>query len=130
MTETTVLILAAFVHMLHIGLAGRSLNATPEGRAWGASPRDTPRPTMGPMAGRAERALDNHLTALALFTAAVVAVMLRGEQSWVTATSAWVFLFARLAYIPAYLQGWSPGRSIVWAVGFAATALMLLAALF
>jgi uncharacterized MAPEG superfamily protein len=32
-------------------------------------------------------------------------------------------------YIPAYYFGLRPGRSLIWAVGFAATLLMLLAAL-
>ena len=130
MTETTALILSAFTHFLHIGLVSRSVNRTPEGRAWNASPRDTPRPPVGPMAGRAERALDNHLTALVLFAAAVAAVMLRGESSWVTAVFAWVFVLARLLYIPAYLQGWTPWRSAIWGVGALSTAILLLAALF
>ncbi|MEO0664213.1 MAG: MAPEG family protein, partial [Pseudomonadota bacterium] len=36
---------------------------------------------------------------------------------------------ARVAYVPAYYFGLAPWRSIIWFIGFAATALMLLAAL-
>jgi uncharacterized MAPEG superfamily protein len=36
---------------------------------------------------------------------------------------------ARILYIPAYVRGWVPGRSIIWVVGFAATVLMILFAL-
>ena len=36
---------------------------------------------------------------------------------------------ARVLYIPAYYFGWVPWRSLIWAVGFLATTLMLLAAL-
>jgi uncharacterized MAPEG superfamily protein len=32
--------------------------------------------------------------------------------------------------VPAYAFGWAPWRSLIWAVGFLATLIMLLAALF
>ena len=37
--------------------------------------------------------------------------------------------FARILYVPAYYYGLNPWRSLIWAVGFLATLLMLLAAL-
>jgi uncharacterized MAPEG superfamily protein len=53
-----------------------------------------------------------------------------GEQSTnVTTTCAWVYLFARIAYVPAYYFGWAPWRSLIWFAGFGATVVMLLAAL-
>lgn len=131
MTETTILILAAFVQFLHIGITGYLMNRTPEGRAWNASPRDTPRPTPPDIhEGRAERASANHQQALLLFAVAVFAVTATGSSSALTAACAWAFLLARLLYIPAYLLGWTPWRSLIWLIGFGATGLMLLAALF
>ena len=47
----------------------------------------------------------------------------------VTQTAAWVYLGARILYVPAYYLGWRPGRSAIWAVGFFATLTLLLAAL-
>ena len=79
--------------------------------------------------GRLYRALDNHFEALILFTLAVVVVTLSGESSGFTAACAWVYLAARVLYVPAYALGLVPWRSVIWAIGFAATVLMILAAL-
>jgi uncharacterized MAPEG superfamily protein len=127
--ELTALVIAAFIQFLHIGASGYYMNATPAGRAWNASPRDTPRDP-GIKGGRALRAGDNHQTALLLFATAILTLGLTGQFNGWTAFLAWVYVLARLLYIPAYLQGWSPGRSIIWMAGATATALLLLAALF
>ena len=68
--------------------------------------------------------------ALLLFAVAVLTLAVTDQFNGWTATLAWAYVLARLLYIPAYVQGWSPTRSIIWLVGFAATALLLLAALF
>lgn len=79
--------------------------------------------------GRLYRALDNHFEGLILFTLAVVVVTLSDQSTAVTAACAWTYLAARVLYIPAYAFGWRPWRSAIWAVGFFATAAMILAAL-
>ena len=127
--ELTALVIAAFLQFLHIGVSGYYMHATPEGRAWNASPRDTPRDP-GVKGGRALRAAENHVTALLLFAIAILTLAVTDQFSGWTATLAWIYVLARLLYIPAYLQGWSPARSGIWLVGSAATALLLLAALF
>ena len=85
---------------------------------------------LSPRAGRLVRALDNHFEGLILFTLAVVVVTLSEGSTWLTAACAWTYLAARVAYVPAYVLGLVPWRSVVWTVGFAATVLMILAALF
>jgi len=52
-----------------------------------------------------------------------------GQNSSFTAACAWVYLAARILYVPAYAFGWTPGRSLIWAAGFLATVLILVAAL-
>ncbi|SFP32406.1 MAPEG family protein [Tranquillimonas alkanivorans] len=79
--------------------------------------------------GRLYRALDNHFEGLILFTLAVVVVTLSGGSTWFTTACAWTYLAARILYVPAYAFGWVPWRSFIWIAGFAATTLMLLAAL-
>ena len=44
-------------------------------------------------------------------------------------TCAWVYLGARVLYVPAYASGVYLVRSLIWTVGFGATVVMLLAAL-
>ena len=55
-------------------------------------------------------------------------VSVSGQGSGITAACAWAYLGARVLYVPAYAFGWTPWRSLIWAVGWLATVLMLLAA--
>lgn len=93
------------------------------GIPYAAGPRDEPRSLTG-MAGRLKRALDNQLEGLAFFTAAAIAAHLSQTESATTTTCAWIYLGARAAYVPAYLLGWTPWRSIIWFLGFGATVLI------
>lgn len=85
------------------------------------------RPTGVP--GRLQRALDNHFEGLILFTIAVLVVVLGDAGSRLTEYCAWTYLWARVLYVPAYASGVYLVRSLIWTVGFLATALMLVAAL-
>jgi uncharacterized MAPEG superfamily protein len=75
------------------------------------------------------RALDNHFEGLILFTLAVVVVTLSGQSTGFTQSCAWVYLGARIAYVPAYYFGLSPWRSLIWFTGFCATTAMIVATL-
>ena len=63
-------------------------------------------------------------------TIAVVVVSVSDQSTGFTAACAWVYLGARVLYIPAYAFGWVPWRSFIFFVGLLATTLMILAALF
>jgi uncharacterized MAPEG superfamily protein len=126
--ELTVLVLAALLQYLQITLAAVVMNRD-VGPAYNASPRDE-KVEFSPLTGRLRRAVDNHFEALALFTVAVVALSLSGKGGPVTAASAWIYLAARILYIPAYALGWSPWRSVIYGVGAMATLVMILIALF
>jgi uncharacterized MAPEG superfamily protein len=92
-------------------------------------PRDQAKPLTGRPA-RLKRALDNHFEGLVLFTIAALLVAQGDKANAATALAAWVYLAARLAYVPAYALGWSPWRTIIWTVGFLATLVILLVGLF
>jgi len=126
--ETTALALAAVLQAVQIGLAATSMNRD-AGVEWNTSPRDT-QPKFSPLTGRLRRAVDNHFEGLILFTIAVLLVTVTDTDSLVTAVCAWLYLLARLLYIPAYALGWSPWRSAIWAVGFLATMVMIVTSLF
>ncbi|WP_377511580.1 MAPEG family protein [Octadecabacter sp. R77987] len=93
-----------------------------------AGPRDQHIQLTG-TAGRLQRAMNNHFEGLILFTIAVLVVTLSNQSTPFTATCAYAYLIARIVYIPAYVFGWAPWRSAIWAVGLLATLLMLLAAI-
>lgn len=98
------------------------------GPRYAASPRDEGRELSG-LAGRAQRAMNNHFEGLLLFAIAVMVVTYTDQTGSGTALCALVYLCARLLYVPAYLFGWAPWRSLIWAIGLLATTLMLLGAL-
>ncbi|NUB44360.1 MAPEG family protein [Fertoebacter nigrum] len=100
------------------------------GSGYTTSARDRPPSRqMSPVTARLQRALSNHFESLILFTLAVVVVTLGQQSTALTQTCAWVYLAARVAYVPAYALGLRPWRSVIWMVGFSATMLMILAAL-
>ena len=132
MTMTPELTALALSGLLQAGLF--VLFATPAnmelGPKYTTSPRDVPpkRP-MSVTTARMQRALNNTFEALILFTLAVVVVTVGGQSSPLTVLCGWVFLAARVLYIPAYWFGWAPGRSAIWGVGYLASIVMTLAAL-
>lgn len=126
--ELTVLALAALLQAVQITLAGAAMNRD-VGPAWNASPRDS-EPEFSPLTGRLRRAVANHFEGLVSFTIAVVVVTLSGAANGLTAACAWIYLGARVLYVPAYAFGWTPWRSVIFAVGYVATLVMIVVALF
>lgn len=126
--ELTVLALAGLLQAVQFAAFSVAANLQVGPRV-AMGPRDNA-PSLKGTAGRLQRALGNHFEGLILFTVAVVVVTLGGQGSGTTAACAWIYLAARILYVPAYVFGWVPWRSVIWAVGFAATMVMILAALF
>lgn len=127
--ELTVLALAGLVQAGQFVLFAVPANLE-LGTRYTAGPRDrAPERPLSTLTGRLQRALNNHFEALILFTLAVVVVTLSDQSSPLTAACAWAYLGARILYIPAYALGWVPWRSAIWALGFCATLIMILASL-
>ncbi len=127
--ELTALTLAALLQVVQYLLYAVPANLE-LGPGYTMSPRDRePSKQMSDGTARLGRALTNHFEGLILFTIAVVTVTLGDQSTPLTAACAWTYLAARVAYIPTYYLGLRPLRSLIWAVGFFATLLMLLAAL-
>lgn len=127
--ELTALTLAGLLQTLQY--AAFAVPANMElGTGYTSSARDRPPSRqLSDRTGRLQRALNNHFEGLILFTLAVVVVTLGQQSTSLTQTCAWLYLAARVLYIPAYAFGWRPWRSAIWGVGFGATVTMLVAAL-
>lgn len=127
--ELIVLSLAILLHVvlqfLYAARANREL-----GRSYLTGPRDTPpdRP-LSTTTARLQRATRNSLDSLILFAPAAIMVGLTHQGTATTAAAGWVFLAARLLYIPAYALGLAPWRSALWMLGLLATVVMVLATL-
>ena len=128
--ELTVLVLAALLQIFQICLMAVPANLE-LGTAKTLSPRDGAKleTQVSPKTGRLIRAMNNHFEALLLFAIAAFAVTLAGKSSPLTQICAWIYLAARIAYIPAYYWGLIPWRSFIWSAGLLATTLMLIGAL-
>ncbi|SEN06608.1 Uncharacterized conserved protein, MAPEG superfamily [Loktanella fryxellensis] len=133
-TELTVLTLAGLLQVLQmIWMSAAANRELPAGKTMG--PRDPGRlgkpltEQVSPRTGRLFRAANNHFEGLIMFTLAVVVVTLGDKTTGLTAACAWIYLGARIAYVPCYYFGLTPWRSVVWMIGFGATTLMLLSAL-
>ncbi len=122
-TELTVLAYAALLQLVQFTLFSIAANLQ-VGPKLAMSPRDEKIELTG-KPGRLQRAMNNHFEALILFTIAVVLVTLGDKANGFTGNCAWVYLIARILYVPAYYFGLSPWRSLIWFVGLIATFLMI-----
>ena len=133
-TELTVLALAGLLQGVQFLLMAvpANLELGPRKTASARDPERLGKPLVDQMStvtGRLFRAMNNHFEGLILFTLAVVVVTLGEASSGLTRTCAWVYLAARVLYIPAYAMGLAPWRSVIWGAGFFATMIMILGAL-
>jgi uncharacterized MAPEG superfamily protein len=125
--ELTILTLAALLQGVHFALYAWAAQSQ-VGAAAAMGPRDEPLKVHG-AAGRLQRAMNNNFEALILFSIAVFVITFSDQADANTAMLGLIFLLARVAYLPAYLLGWSPWRTLIWSVGFGATLSMLALAL-
>lgn len=127
--ELTVLTLGALLQVVTFVLyavpANRELGP---GYTMSARDRD-PSKSLSYKTARLGRTMDNTFEALILFGIAATVIELSAQNTGYTAVLAWIFLAARVLYVPAYYFGLRPGRSLIWTVGFLATVMMLIAAL-
>ena len=127
--ELTALALAGLLQVVQYALFALPANLE-LGPGYTSSPRDRPPSrAMSVRTGRLQRALNNHFEGLILFTLAVAVTTLSGRSTAFTAACGWVYLAARILYVPAYTFGWRPWRSAIWGVGFLATTVMIVASL-
>jgi uncharacterized MAPEG superfamily protein len=90
--------------------------------------RDT-QPPLSTMGARAERALTNMHEALPVFLALALLHVGLGLQNELAVQGAWLFLIARILYVPAYVAGVFGVRSTIWAASWIGLGMMT-AALF
>lgn len=132
--ELTALTLAALLQVVQFVLMAVPANME-LGPGKTASPRDRDRiggdleDQLSTRTARLYRALNNHFEGLILFGIACTVVTLSDQSTALTAACAWLYLGARVLYVPAYAFGWRPWRSVIWFAGFGATTVMLVSVL-
>lgn len=123
-----VLVLSVVLLLFHVLLQGYF--ATRElGSAWNAGPRDGDRQPQDARAGRAARASRNYQETYPAFIGLLLGLAFIGDPNGLGIGGAWVWLIARIAYIPLYLAGIPYIRSLVWLLSLAGLLIMMAALL-
>jgi uncharacterized MAPEG superfamily protein len=114
--ELKILALGALLLFVHIFTATRFKTAQ-YGRKWNVSARDETLPPANPMTGRLVRAQANFEETFPIAIVALLGVVVAGRTSQWTALGGWIWLAARVVYLPLYGAGIPVIRTIVWTIG-------------
>jgi uncharacterized MAPEG superfamily protein len=123
-TELTVLAWSFALFLAYLLVqAGASLRD--RGVAFNAGPRDDPKPPLGKFAGRAQRAFDNFKETYPIFIALALGLAVTGRSGGAAATGAWIWLAARIVYLPLYVFGVPWVRVVAYGASLAGLVMML-----
>lgn len=122
--EIKILAYAAILLVVHI-LAAAHVRTREYGLKWNVGPRDEAVPPPGPLSGRLTRAELNFLETLPIAIIALLGVVVAGRTSASTALGGWIWLGARIAYLPLYAAGIPVLRTIAFAIGLVGLAIVL-----
>ena len=112
-TELTILAWGAGLLFVHI-FAAVQAKTRQYGTKWNMGARDEAVPPPSPVVGRLERARDNFLETLPIAIVALLGVVVAGKTSSTTALGGWLWLGARVVYLPLYGFGVPKVRTLVW----------------
>ncbi len=126
--ELRVLAYGALLLLVHIFAAGH-FKTKQYGLTWNMGARDEELPPLAPVAGRMVRAQANFMETFPLAIVALAGVVIAGKTSETTAMAAWVWLGARVLYLPVYAAGIPKLRSLIWMASTIALLVLLWALL-
>ena len=109
----------ALLLIVHLFVAVR-FKTRQYGTKWNVGARDESLPELNPVAGRLARAQANFLETFPIAIVALLGVVIAGRTSAWTALGGWIWLGARIIYLPLYGFG-VPGR---FADGFPSCGIM------
>lgn len=113
--EIVVLAWGAVLLLVNIFLAGH-LKTRQYGPDWNIGARDQAMPPLEPRAARVKRAQDNLLETFPIAAVALLGVVLAGRTSGVTTAGAWIWLAARVIYLPVYWAGIKGLRTVIFLI--------------
>lgn len=122
--EIMILALGAVLLVVHIFAAGH-FKTKQYGIEWNMGARDAELPPLNPVAGRLVRAQANFQETFPVAIVALLGVVVADRANEVTAIAAWVWLAARVAYLPIYGLGIPKLRSVVFLISLAALLVIL-----
>lgn len=114
----------AVLLLVNIFLAGH-LKTKQYGADWNIGARDEAMPPLEPRAARVKRAQDNLAETFPIVVVALFGVVLAGRTSEVTTIGAWVWLAARVIYLPIYWAGIKGLRTVVFLISLVGLLMVL-----
>lgn len=123
-TEIKILAWAAVLLIVHI-FAAVHLKTRQYGAKWNMGARDEAQPPLNPVAGRLQRAQANFLETLPIAIIALLGVVVANRTSASTALGGWIWLGARVLYLPLYAAGIPVIRTLAFAVSLVGLAMVL-----
>ena len=113
--ELQQLLWAVLLGAVHLAVFGVIANLQ-LGGTYTAGPRDEEPKGLSVGAKRLKRAFENYLGTLPWFAIAIIAAHLAQKVDAVSIGAGWVYLAARLLYVPAYAAHVPFARSLLWSV--------------
>src|SRR5437764_2079623 len=113
--EVKILALGALLLFVYIFTATRFKTAQ-YGRSWNVGARDETLPPANAMTGRLIRAQANFQETFPIAIVALLGVVLANRTSATTALGGWIWLGARVVYLPLYAVGVAVVRTVVWSI--------------
>ncbi len=95
------------------------------GIGYEAGPRDQPGPPQRKITGRLFRAQANLFETFPIFAAAILIVHMAGRENVLSLYGAWIYLIARVVYVPLYAAGIPFLRSVAWVASVVGILLVL-----
>ena len=122
--ELRIAALGALLLFVHIFVAVRYKTAQ-YGRAWNVGARDEALAPPNALTGRLVRAQANYAETFPIAAVALLGVVLAGRTSEWTALGGWIWLGARIVYLPLYWVGVPVVRTLVWTVSMVGVAMVI-----
>ncbi len=123
-TEILILAWGAVLLLVHIFAAGHA-KTRQYGTRWNTGARDESLPPMAPLTGRLVRAQANFQETFPVAIVALTGVVIAGRTGDWTAIGGWVWLAARIAYLPLYALGIPVVRSVVFLISLVGIGIVL-----
>ena len=127
--ELKILALGAVLLFVHIFTATRFKTAQ-YGRKWNVSARDETLPEPSPVTGRTMRAQANFEETFPVAIVALIGVVVADRTSGLTALGGWIWLGARVVYLPLYAAGVPVVRTIVFVISMVGLGMVIWPLLF
>jgi uncharacterized MAPEG superfamily protein len=125
MLSTEITVLGWSVVLLLVQIFAQAGAASDRGSAYLLGARDEDRKSRSVVAGRLRRALHNLLETYPAFIALALALAVTGKIGGYGAIGAWLWLLARVVYVPIYAAGIPVVRTLVWFASILGLVLML-----